>query len=70
MSDTGKTTSATKPTPDQTKSALPQGMANLTPDQIDKMDSDALKTALKSVLRSPTSAMGHKDHRSFSSSAE
>lgn len=42
----------------------------LTAEDVEKLDHDALKEALRSVIRNPTSSMMHQDHRSHSSSSE
>ena len=42
---------------------------NLRLEDLDNLDHDALKEALKSVLRSPTASLQHQDHRSHSSSS-
>jgi hypothetical protein len=42
---------------------------NLSLADVDAMGQDALKEALKSVIRNPTASMQHQDHRSHSSTS-
>ena len=49
-------------------SKLPKVDINkLTPAEVDKMSHEALREAVRSVVRDPNLAASHKDHRSHSS---
>jgi hypothetical protein len=42
----------------------------LTPAEVDKMSHEALRDAVRSVIRDPNLAASHRDHRSHSSVAD
>jgi hypothetical protein len=56
--------------PQPTKKLLvPHPIANLTPEEIDKMQPEALKQALHAVIRSDLTAdNGHQNHNSHTNS--
>lgn len=42
-------------------------LSKLTPDELDKLSHEALREAVRSVIKDPNIAATHKDHRSHSS---
>ena len=45
-------------------------IAKLSPEEVDKMGHEALREAVRSVIRDPNLAASHRDHRSHSSTAD
>jgi hypothetical protein len=45
-------------------------ITKLDPEEVDKMGHEALREAVRSVIRDPNLAASHRDHRSHSSVAD